>query len=215
MPPRPLPTIAGTVRAAVSGLTSSNQKWVNVHHLQYAGGSSTPGINEITAMDALLVRLYSGTVFAGGTAWMTNVNNTWSIQQIDYTVLDGTSIGFSFPHLANGSSATASLPPECAPVLTLLTNKRGRRYRGRIFMPAPTTGGVNADGRLSVTIQTGVQTQYAGLISALAAIQWAPVVASYGVGSYKGQPTSWTPFATPIVSGRMDLFVDAQRRRKN
>jgi hypothetical protein len=146
---------------------------------------------------------------------MSNVYSGWSIQQIDYTVLDGTSIGYSFPHLAAGASASSSLPPECAPVLTLLTNKRGRRYRGRIFLPAPHINLVAVSGQLGSTTITGIQTQYQGLISALQAIQWVPVVASYGVGSYKGQPTTWTPFATPIVSARMDGYIDVQRRRKN
>lgn len=215
MPPRPLPTIAGTVRAAVSGLTSSNQKWVNVHHLQYADGASNPGLTEITAMDALLARLYTGTAFAGGLAWLTQCAANWTIQQIDYTVLDGNSIGYTIAHAAIGSGGATSLPPECSPVLTLLTGRRGRRYRGRLFMPAPSQTQITASGLLAAASQTAAQSQYTGMIAALSAIQWKPVVASYGVGSYKGSPTSWTPFATPVTSVRMDLFIDVQRRRKN
>lgn len=214
MPPRPLPTIAGVVRAAVSGLTSSNQKWVNVHHLEYALGASNPGQTEIAAVDLLLARLYTGTVFAGGTAWMTFVAANWSIQQIDYTVLDGSSMGFTFAHSAVGAGGSTTLPPECSPVLTLLTGRRGRRYRGRIFMPAPSSTQITATGLLVQATATSIQTQYAGMIAAMAAVQWRPVVASYGVGSYKGSPTSWTPFATAITSTRMDLNIDVQRRRK-
>jgi hypothetical protein len=214
MPPRPLPVIGGVVRAAVRGTSPQSQQWVNVHHLMYADGASSPGSVEIAAADALLTRLYTGTVFAGGTPWLTNVYNGWSLSQIDYTVLDGTSLGYTFAHLVAGASAAASLPPECAPVLTLLTGRRGRRYRGRIFMPAPTQGSVATNGTLAPSVPSGIRTQYLGMLAALAAIQWKPTVASYGLGSYKGSPTSWTPFATPITDVRMDVNVDVQRRRK-
>jgi hypothetical protein len=181
--------------------------------MQYADGASTPGSTEITAMDALLARLYTGTVYAGGTTWLTNCSTATTIEQIDYTVLDGTSLGYTIAHAATGPSGSA-LPPECSPVLTLLTGRRGRRYRGRIFFVAPIQTTVGGTGLLNASVATGITTQYMGMISALAAIQWKPVVASYGVGSYKGQPTSWTPFATPITAVRMDLNIDVQRRRK-
>src|SRR5438093_165316 len=130
MPPRPLPIIAGVVRAAVRGLCPSLEPWTNVHHLQYADGASSPGVTEITAVDALLARLYFGTVFAGGTAWLTNCSTAVTLVSIEYTVLDGTSLGYSFAHAATGLTGN-TLPSECAPVLTLLTGRRGRRYRGR------------------------------------------------------------------------------------
>lgn len=215
MPPRPLPQIAGVVRAAVSGLTPSNQKWVNVHHLQYAAGASAPGSTEIAAVDALLARLYTGTTFGAGVPWLSVVANNWTLQQIDYTVLDGTSMGYTYAHAATGSVAGATLPPECSPVLTLLTGRRGRRYRGRIFLPAPTGAILLTAGTITGTAITNIQTQYTGMISAMSAIQWLPVVASYGHGSYLGSPTTWTPFATAVTAVRMDPYVDVQRRRKN
>jgi hypothetical protein len=213
MPPRPLPTIAGTVRCAVTGLTPSAQKWVNVHHMQYAGGASNPGITEITAMDALLFRLYSGTVFAGGSPWLDKCFTGVTVQQIDYTVLDGTSLGYTIVH-AGAGIRTNSLPSETAPVLTLLTGRRGRRYRGRIFFPCPDTTSVGVTGQLTSTVTNAIVAQYAGMTSALAAIQWTPVVASYGHGTTNGVPTTWTPFATPVTATRMDANVDVQRRRK-
>src|SRR4029453_13463983 len=170
MPPRPLPTIAGVCRVAVSGLTSSNQKWVNVHHLQYADGASTPGVTEIAAADALLARLYTGTAFASGAAWMTLVASNFSVQQTDWTVLDGTSLGYTFAHAANGSLGTGSLPPECSPVLTLLTGRRGRRFRGRIFLPAPAAFQITTLGVLSAGVPTTISAQYTGMSAALSAI---------------------------------------------
>jgi hypothetical protein len=67
---------------------------------------------------------------------------------------------------------------------------------------------------LTSTVTNAIVAQYAGMTSALAAIQWTPVVASYGHGTTNGVPTTWTPFATPVTATRMDANVDVQRRRK-
>lgn len=211
---RPLPVIAGVVRCAVSGLTPSNQKWVNVHHMQYSDGASSPGLTEITAMDALLARLYTGTSFAGGTPWISLCGPVTQIQQIDYTILDGTSLGYTIAHAATGPG-TSSTPSECAPVLTLLTGRRGRRYRGRVFMPPPSNAQLASTGQLNNSTAVSITSQYNGMNSALSAILWKPVVASYGHGTDHGAPVQWTPFATPVTAVRMDLNVDVQRRRKN
>lgn len=208
-----LPQIAGVVRCAVRGLTSNNTEWVNVHHMQYAGGASQPGSTEVANLDPILLRFYTGAAIGAGTAWSTKMVNTASIEQIDYTLLDGTSIGWTYSHHTMGAVA-GGLPPECAPVLTLLTGKRGRRYRGRVYLPALATNGIDTAGNISSTVMSNTAAQYDGMIPLLAAAQWAPVVASYGVGSYHGVPTTWTPFATPITNSRMDKYMDVQRRRK-
>lgn len=209
----PLPVIPGVVRCAVKGLTPLGASWVNVHHMMYADGASNPGTSEITAMDALLTRLYTGTVFSGGTAWMTQCGGLTQLVQIDYVNLDGSSNGLTLPHPFT-SAATANSPSEVAHVLTLITGHRGRRYRGRIYLPAVYVANLTANGNLAVATATATVAQYAGMLSALGAIQWKPVVASYGKGTTNGVPTTWTPFATPITTTRMELQPDVQRRRK-
>jgi hypothetical protein len=112
------------------------------------------------------------------------------------------------------------MPPEVSPVLTLLTGQRGRRYRGRIYLPPPSTSNIDTVGQVLPALRTSTQNQYLGLITQLASIQWVPVVASYGHGQTTDKitkvvtKTSWPPFATPVTSVRMDQFFDVQRSRK-
>lgn len=187
--------------------------------MQYAAGASSPGTTEIAALDAILVRLYTGTAMGTGTAYLPNCTTSVTLIQIDYVVLDGTSMGSAIPHAATGGAGT-SCPSECAPVLTLLTGKRGRRYRGRIYYPCPNTSSIDSGGSITTGLRNSTQNQYIGMIPLLSAIQWTPVVASYGVGQHTDPitktvtRTTWTPFATPITTARMDLLMDVQRSRK-
>lgn len=214
-----LPLIQGVVRAAVRGKTLSGAYWVNVHHMEYALGASTPGTTEIATLDPLLFRLYSGTAFGTGTAWSTKAGSGVTVEQIDYVILDGSSLGSTIPHAATFAGGTA-LPPECAAVLTLLTGKRGRRFRGRIYLPQPGVTTTDANGAIVTATRTNMKDQYMGMITQLASVQWRPVVASYGHGQHTDPithvvtPTSWSPFATPIIDCRMDSLMDVQRARK-
>lgn len=208
-----LPVIGGVARCAVKGLTALGTTWVNVHHMQYALGASSPGPTEINALDPLLARLYTGTSFTGGANWFNYCGTGTQLVEIDYTVLDGAALGITIPHPVT-LSAGAPLPAEVAHVLTLITGHRGRRYRGRVYLPAVQSSNIDVKGNLTTTVQTAIQTQYMGMLAAMGAIQWTPVVASYGHGTIHKVPTTWTPFATPITSVRMDLQPDVQRRRK-
>jgi hypothetical protein len=181
--------------------------------MRYALGASTPGATEIAALDPLLTRLYTGTAFTSGAAWLTNCSTLTKIVQIDYTVLDGSALGITYAHTGAGTIVT-SVPSEVAIVLSLLSNTRGKRYRGRLFLPCPIPGALDNSGNLNPTIKTVTEAQYLGMMSALAGIQWAPVIASYDKGTLHGVPTTWTPFATNVVTPRMDLVPDVQRRRK-
>lgn len=227
MPPRPLPTIAGVVRCAVSGLTPSGRKWTNVHHMRYAAGASSPGTTEIDNMDVELFRLYSGTAYAGGAAIFVMCPTTVSMTQIDYTVLDGAALAYSKVHNVAATGTGNSQPSEVAAVLTLRTTQRGRRYRGRLYLPPFNAAQVDATGNWTATTRNNCTGQYMGMLGALAPKQWVPVVASYG-HSWIDDPndvippsghspkieSTWTPFATNINSVTMDQKPDVQRRRK-
>lgn len=227
MPPRPLPTIPGVVRCAVSGLTPSGRKWTNVHHMRYAAGASSPGTTEIDNMDVELFRFYSGTAYAGGTAVLSNCVVAVTTVQIDYTVLDGAALAYSKVHNAAGTVAGNSQPSEVAAVLTLRTNTRGRRYRGRLYLPPAHQSMTDTAGNWTATYRNNITGQYTGMMTALAAKQWVPVVASYGhswiddpsdvippSGHSPKVESTWTPFATNINSVTMDQKPDVQRRRK-
>jgi len=225
--PRPLPNIPGAVRCVVSGLTPSGRKWANIHHMRYAGGASSPGTTEIDNMDVELFRFYSGTVYAGGATVLSSCSTTVTITQIDYTVLDGAALAYSKPHAAAGSGGTSNLPSEVSAALTLRTTTRGRRYRGRIYLPPFGPSSIDAAGNWTSALRTGLIAQYNGMMAALTPKQWKPVVASYGY-SWIDDPSdvippsghspkilaTWAPFATDINSVTMDAKPDVQRRRK-
>ena len=225
--PRPLPTIPGVVRCVVGGLTPTGRKWANIHHMRYAAGASSPGTTEIDNMDVELFRFYSGTAYAGGSALLVQCTTTTTVAQIDYTVLDGTALAYSKPHAAAGSGGSSNLPGQTSAVLTLRTNTRGRRYRGRLYLPPTNVGTIGTDGLWTAAFRNGVIAQYQGMMAALAPKQWIPVVASYGY-SWIDDPSdvippsghspkilsTWAPFATNINSVTMDAKPDVQRRRK-
>ena len=203
----PLPLIPGVVRCAASGVVPSGQVWVNVHHARYAGGASSPGTSDIDALHAILVRLYAGTIFTGGTTWIgQNCAAGVKINQISYTPLDGISLTTVIPVGISGTG-TNSTPSECSPVLTIRSATRGRANRGRIYLPCPSNVNVSADGRLMSTVATSTVAQYNAILGALGGPSTAPFW-ELGVASYKH-----VHFA-PATTGTMDLDVDVQRRRK-
>jgi hypothetical protein len=202
-----LPIIPGTVRCAVSGLLANGQTWTNVIHCRYTGGASSPGDGDLTALDALLVRLYSGTPFGSGVGWLTRCTPSVSLTKISYVRLDATSLGMDIGRTLPGTGAANNLPPECAPVLTIRTAVRGRAHRGRIYLPAPNSVSIDTGGKLTTSVANGMTAQFNGLITALG----GPTVAPFweiGVASYLLR------VFTPSTQATMDLDVDVQRRRK-
>jgi hypothetical protein len=218
-----LPVIGGVVRAAVVGKTQGGGPWVNVWHFMYADGASSPGPTEIDAMHALFVRFYSGSPFAGGTPWLTACATSTTTERVDYTVLNGTSLGYTKAFAAAGGGGANTSPASVSPVLTFRTNTRGRRYRGRVYLPPPASGAsqIDAQGKLLQSVANVVTANAAGMRTAMAAIQWKHVVASYGKSLHKDPndkydkiEVTWTPFATEVTAYTMDLVLDVQRRRK-
>lgn len=211
-----LPNIAGVVRASFRGVNAAGQQWVNVTHHQYATGASQPGPTEIAALDAKLLRLYTGSAYASGTTWFSSCGPEVKLIDATYYVLNGTSVPVVIPHTQQGTLTVGNnQAQEVAMVLTLRTAQRGRRYRGRIYLPAPHTSTMSGGtGQMTSTIVTTFLAQANGLLADLPSIQWAWGVASYGVGSLHGVPQFWTPFFTAIQSLSMDGIPDVQRRRK-
>lgn len=199
----PLPVIPGVVRAAVTGNLPSGTQWANVVHCRYAGGASSPGPTEITALHAKLSRLWSGAAYSGGAAWFTVCPSTVVSVEVVYYVLNGTSIAEVRPFVAAGTSGTSIMAPEVAPVLTIRSATRGRSYRGRVFLPAPAPTALGTAGLINTTVINNIQGQFTGLQADLQTIQW-----SFGVASYLR-----STFAD-AVSGTMDARPDVQRRRK-
>ena len=205
----PLPVIAGTVRCAISGSLPNGQPWTNVLHCRFTGGASSPGPTDIVALDGILMRMYSGAAYGGGTPWLLSCSNLVTLTKASYVILDGSALGQDISHtFTGGVTATTSQPNECAPVLTIRSAQRGRSHRGRVYLPVQLTNQIDTTGRM---IQANVNqfiTQVNGVKGGLG----GPAVAPFwemGVASYK------LKVFTPVASFTMDLDVDVQRRRKN
>lgn len=199
--------IPGVVRCAVQGSLANSQPWTNIVHCRYAGGASSPGDSDLVALDALLVRLWVGAVFGTGKPWFTKCTGGVTLTKISYVRLNGTSLGLDLSRSLAGSGAGSALPAECAPVLTLRSNQRGRSYRGRIYLPAPSGSYVDGAGRLQATFRDETTNQMTGLMAALGGPSTTPFW-ELGIASYLH--ASFIPLATPT----MDLDIDVQTRRK-
>jgi hypothetical protein len=219
----PLPVIGGVVRCSVVGKSQGGGPWVNVWHWMYADGASSPGSSEIDALHAVFGRFYTGTIYPGGNTYLAACATNTTVERVDYTVLNGTSLGYTKTLTGAGAGGASTMPAEVSPVLTLRTNTRGRRYRGRLYLPPPAQSAtvIDSSGKLLTAVANAIITQATGMASAASAIQWKPVVASYGKSlikdpndKYDKIEVTWTPFATPVTTWTMDLVLDVQRRRK-
>lgn len=212
----PLPVINGTVRVSVQGLAPSGQKWVNNWHFRYTGGASNPGSIDINNLDAILLRIYSGTAYGAGTPWFTLCTSAVSMQQITYTPLDGTSIPTLITHTPAGSAAGNTSPSEVAVVATIRTLVRGKRNRGRIYLPCPASVNIGSTGTFASTAITSFLVQVQGAITALGGPSVAPFW-ELGVASYatSGPHPPYSPHFTPVSAVTMDGVCDVQRRRKS
>lgn len=221
-----LPTINGVVRASFRGLMPSGKQWANVWHLRYAAGASSPGPVEIAAMDAKMARMYTGTIYSGGSCWLTFCSGACTLIDATYYVLNGTAGPIVINHAANGGVAAGTAQAsEVAQVLSLRTGLRGRRYRGRIYLPG-TAVASTTNGILSAGVVTTTLAQINALQTDLQSIQWEIGVASYGESWNRGPHNShgaathvtWSPFWTTIGNAptavSMDTKPDVQRRRK-
>lgn len=182
----------------------SGTQWANVLHFRYAAGASSPGPTEIAALDAIVRRLYTGTAYTGGGAYLTLCRPTVSLIDMTAYVLNGTSTPVLININAVGSDASNNQQAqEVANVLTLRTALRGRSYRGRVYLPALGYQRTDAAGNLLTATTTLVTQQAVGIQAALAGIQWSWVVASYKHST-----------AQDVTSFTMDSRPDVQRRRK-
>lgn len=212
-----LPTIAGTVRVAVRGHTAYGTRWVNVLHLKRISGS--PSTADFPAIVTLLNQLYGGATFGGGgAALLSACNASTGVDDYTFTSLDSSLASAVLSASAAGTGAASSLPAEVAEVITLRTNTRGRRYRGRIFLPPMTATNIVANGTLATSLATSLPAQCGGFQTAIGALgtpyTWG--VASYGRSVNRaGVVTTWTPMFNTINSWSFDLIADVQRRRKS
>lgn len=108
-------------------------------------------------------------------------------------------------------SALSTLPPNVALVVGKHTSFAGRQYRGRFYLPYPSTTDTNQDGSLTssattawggaiANLYTNMTTTGAHNVNELDILHAPPLVGS-------------VPDPTPIGGFRLGAFVGTQRRR--
>lgn len=188
----PLPLIADVYRCAFKWQDpafSSNA--VNVMHFKKSG--SNPA-----AIAAILNTNVSANM------WYCQEASSF-IGEVDITPLDGTSVTYPYipPVAANwtGQRTTTDKMPNACNLIKLVTAKRGRSYRGRVYLPwihaASPTNGVLDAGTVS-----NCTTAWVAFLAAMASSGAPLVIASYLHAT-----------AEPVVAVICERDIATQRRR--
>lgn len=203
----PLPVLPGVVRVSVGGPIRGGGNWSNSWHFRRIS-LDDPSLSEMNALAAGLAAWYSLQVMgrcAPGT----------TLADMVMTPLDGTSGGITYSQNIQGTDTFETMPPEVAQCLTIRTASRGRRARGRVFLPAFTVSSYDGDGKIMVSVASDILAALTIDLTALGALGWELGVASYGTSTNRlGVTTTWSPFFTPSTTQTMDLRADVQRSRK-
>lgn len=170
----PLPLISDTYRVAFNWVNTAVTGLVatNVMHF-HKSGSSAPAVAAI--IDGL-----------GTAAMWGSIVPQASINNIVVTPLDGSGVSFPLtPTVAahwTGSGAAGAFVPNVAVIIKLLTQKRGRSFRGRVYLPF-TDSTTISDGNVLTATKTGLNTAWVAFHTAATAagLDWA--VASYKLAS--------------------------------
>lgn len=118
---------------------------------------------------------------AAANMWAHTRNDT-GVQEYVLTPLDGSGLSVltstGLPAKWKGTQALADTVPQAAPIIKLTTAKRGRRFRGRIYLPFPQETALNSS-LLDQTIRTAMQTAWNTWRTAMSSAGFPLVVASY------------------------------------
>lgn len=211
----PLPVIPGVVRATVGGNVFHGGRWTNTMHYRRID-LADPTAGQIDALAEDVRIMYT-------TAVLSLCNPSTNLDYQAYTPLDGTSGAVNYGGNLPGTSSTpTSLPPECALVMTLRTAARGRRARGRIFLPAFSQFG-SSEGVIDGSYLTSLLIAINNFRAAINSEGWEWGVASYGQSVKVNATTTpktyvvttWSPFFTPLTTVSANNQYDVIRSRKS
>lgn len=181
---------------------TNGQTFVNVLHFKKTSGSIDAAA--LTALNTELTKLYGGASYGGGGVNLLNNCPAATVTlDVTYTPLDGSAASTVLAIAATGSGTTDLLPGETCPIITLRTALRGRSFRGRVYLPAQHDTSQSSTGAVGTGVITAYNAQLAGFITALTAINWQWVVASYLLSQ-----------ATPVTTALLRNYYAVQRRRR-
>jgi hypothetical protein len=200
----PIPNDA--VRVSMLGVGPGSEQWDVSFWLNGAAPTGAIGANEL----AVAIReAWKTTARTAHRALISN-DMRWSEFRVYSYPLGGPkaqAIGSALIDTADGtgSAAVAQQPLQSCIVATLLTGLAGRRFRGRMYLPA--TGLLMQSTHLlaasDATTQSSAMANFFGAVNALSTVGNV-VVMSQTAGS-----------STPVTTIRVDNKVDIQRRRAN
>jgi hypothetical protein len=184
--------IADTYRVAFNWTNTANSLTAtNVMHYHKAGSSAA-------AVAAIIDGLGTSAMFVGQPT-------SCSITQLVVTPLDGSGVSFpltpSTPAHWTGSGGAVDFLPQVAIVIKLLTTKRGRSFRGRVFLPFASEGQVT-DGAVVGSTKTSLNTAWIAFHTAATAAGLDWCVASYKLAQQN-----------PVAAVACESATATQRRR--
>lgn len=204
------------IRANVSGTIGTEE--IFVHALSVNAGTDTSWVDSTALHDIAIV--YA----AAFDAWMTEIGGSYSTdvtyREVGCSLLEQTSVGGDTTTVLisefapingetgrSGGSSAIRLPNECSPCVTLDTGVRGRRGRGRVYLPPPLVSMLTTDGKFTNAFADDISSYwFENMIPAL-----SPSSAPYSWAVRSGKD-----LALYDVTGiRVGHVVDAQRRRRN
>lgn len=191
----------GEIRVVFSGTLPGGEEFSTGFSVDGSGGFDQAGL------DALVNSVNTAfTASAFLTDWQASNTDNVAIKFITayYYATPGpaTLVSQKASTFVGSSSSAIPMPNQCAVVLTLLTGRPGRSYRGRMYWPMLNTARGH-DGQMNNTQVTAYATDFAAFLHTLGSTYAIhPVVASTVKNSL-----------TAITAVACDTRVDVQRRR--
>jgi len=200
-----LPTIADTFRCALKWSHTNGQTAVNVMHIH--APTKTPA-DVASGLDANVTAAMWGFVNVGA-----------SVNELQVTKLDGSSATYLLAVSGakwTGGTTSGDFTPALAMCVSARTGLRGRRNRGRLYLPYISES-VASNGSASSAV-TSCQSAWDTFLSTMTAAGLTPCIASYGFSQYRKGTTvitnTWTPTQNAITKYTVESILATQRRRQ-
>jgi hypothetical protein len=165
-----LPVIADTYRCALEWQNSDHPDWVATNVIHVHKSSSNPAAIATILDNAATPNM-----------WRAQGSHS-KVGQINVTPLDGSSVTYPYPPATPAhwvGTQTANTPvPNVTNLVKLLTSKRGRSFRGRVFLPWTDEAAINGN-LLDTGFAALITTAWVAFHTALTAATTDLVVASY------------------------------------
>lgn len=172
------------------------------------GAVKAPGaVTPTTLSDvADVIDAWWGTDLIG---WVSAVLTVQDVKCTDLTTAVGPTFTKPITGSGTGTGGSGANGGQVAAVVSLRTAKRGRSYRGRVYIPGVPSSFLGSANSLSSTARAALTTVWANLYFNLAAASFTPQVLSRQENNVRRT----IGVATPINNFTVNLILGTQRRR--